>query len=301
MICRQHTRKGKLVDYVGEYHIDLLQKFGCCPIIVPRTQKTHLMLESYLPFEGLLLVEGEDISTGYISNPYGGEAELVEAKRLEMEIKEIHKSDTVNDVEKDIVEMTFLQYALDNNIPFLGICRGSQLLNVVAGGSLYYDVQSQLPNCGPHIQYGEDKYDTFRHPIRILQDTPLASWYSLPNEKEKHPSSNENTRRDEETTYQSGDQVLSLPVALRLPVNSYHHQGVRKLASRFKPMAISEPEGLIEGFWDPQYCDPEQGKFLVGIQYHPERMTEEHFGHEITYAKFAEAAKSFLNSSSSRF
>ncbi|KMT18587.1 hypothetical protein BVRB_2g027190 [Beta vulgaris subsp. vulgaris] len=36
-------------------------------------------------------------------------------------------------------------------------------------------------------------------------------------------------------------------------------------------MAFS-PDGLIEGFYDPETYDPEEGKFIMGLQFHPERM-----------------------------
>lgn len=36
------------------------------------------------------------------------------------------------------------------------------------------------------------------------------------------------------------------------------------------------PDGLIEAFYDPAVCDPEEGKFIVGLQFHPERMRHEH-------------------------
>ena len=54
-------------------------------------------------------------------------------------------------------------------------------------------------------------------------------------------------------------------------MNSYHHQGVKRLAERFVPMAFS-PDGLVEGFYDPNAYNPQEGKFIVGLQFHPERM-----------------------------
>lgn len=54
-------------------------------------------------------------------------------------------------------------------------------------------------------------------------------------------------------------------------VNSYHHQGVKRLAERFRPMAYA-PDGLIEAFYDPDVYNPEEGKFIMGLQFHPERM-----------------------------
>ena len=64
-------------------------------------------------------------------------------------------------------------------------------------------------------------------------------------------------------------------------VNSYHHQGVRTLAKRFQPMAIAE-DGLIEGFYDP---------FIVGLQFHPERMISTYEGNKLVYTNFLEACR----------
>ena len=47
-------------------------------------------------------------------------------------------------------------------------------------------------------------------------------------------------------------------------VNSYHHQGIRKLAPIFRVGALA-PDGLIEAFEgkDPSW-------WVVGVQWHPE-------------------------------
>ncbi|XP_019083198.1 PREDICTED: uncharacterized protein LOC109125635 [Camelina sativa] len=81
---------------------------------------------------------------------------------------------------------------------------------------------------------------------------------------------------------------------MEILVNSYHHQGVKRLAKRFVPMAFS-PDGLIEGFYDPDMYNPEEGKFLVGLQFHPERMRKnglEEFdfpGCPVAYQEFSKA------------
>ena len=49
----------------------------------------------------------------------------------------------------------------------------------------------------------------------------------------------------------------------QLPVNSCHHQGIRRLAKELKPMAIA-PDGLTEAVYLPSH------PFLWGVQWHPE-------------------------------
>jgi gamma-glutamyl-gamma-aminobutyrate hydrolase PuuD len=74
-----------------------------------------------------------------------------------------------------------------------------------------------------------------------------------------------------------------------LSVNSYHHQGIRDLAARFQPMAHAD-DGLIEAFYDPQ------APFLVGLQFHPERMLPEYPGNWRVWQAFGAAVTDPANS-----
>lgn len=59
------------------------------------------------------------------------------------------KGDFGLDPERDELEMDLCRFALDRNLPVLGICRGAQLLNVVLGGSLHQDTRmfyEETPN-----------------------------------------------------------------------------------------------------------------------------------------------------------
>ncbi len=65
-------------------------------------------------------------------------------------------------------------------------------------------------------------------------------------------------------------------------MNSYHHQGIRELARRFKPMAHAD-DGLVEAYYDPK------ASFVVGLQFHPERMLPEYPGNLRVWKAFGEA------------
>jgi gamma-glutamyl-gamma-aminobutyrate hydrolase PuuD len=145
---------------------------------------------------------------------------------------------------RDEIETRLIRRALRRRFPILGICRGSQLVNVVCGGTLYVDVGRETQSPLKHVD--PDHYDTHRHAVTIVAGTPLERWY------------------------RQGT----------LPVNSYHHQGIRRLARRFRPMAHAE-DGLIEGYYDPRAA------FLMGLQFHPERMLHEHPGHGRVWKAFA--------------
>ncbi|XP_020153306.1 putative glutamine amidotransferase GAT1_2.1 [Aegilops tauschii subsp. strangulata] len=248
IVSRRTVRKNKFVDFVGEYHLDLVVGYGAVPVIVPRVAGVHAMLDSFEPIHGVLLCEGEDIDPSlYDAGGDGdGEGDALSQEQLEA-VRSLHPSDAAVDHEKDSIELLLARRCLERSVPFLGICRGSQVLNVACGGSLYQDVEHELHPQNDaavcHMDYAN--YDGHRHLVRVLHGTPLHDWFA--------------------ESLLDGDQLM---------VNSYHHQGVRRLADRFVPMAHA-PDGLIEGFYDPDAYNPGDGKFIMGLQFHPERMRKE--------------------------
>ncbi|XP_016570249.1 putative glutamine amidotransferase GAT1_2.1 isoform X2 [Capsicum annuum] len=279
IVSRRTVRKNKFVDFVGEYHLDLIVSYGAVPVIVPRVSGVHMLLESFEPIHGVLLCEGEDLDPSM----YDDESNNLSPEEIE-EIRRQHVSDTAIDKEKDTIELRLAKLCLERNIPYLGICRGSQVLNVACGGTLYRDIEKELSRNLPqdkrvvHIDY--DNYDNHRHVVKIIENTPLHHWFKDSLEDNK----------------------------MEISVNSYHHQGVKKLSQRFVPMAFSH-DGLIEGFYDPDAYNPEEGKFIMGLQFHPERMRQQdtdefdYPGCTFAYQEFVKAVvvynKKFINSSTS--
>lgn len=265
IVSRRTLRKNKFVDFVGEYHLDLIVNYGAVPVIVPRVSGIETVLKSFEPIHGVLLCEGEDIDPSW----YQDSDNSLSPEEVE-EIRRLHASDTAIDKEKDSIELSLAKLCLERNIPYLGICRGSQVLNVACGGTLYQDIGKEVSiNVAEehrvlHMDY--DNYDGHRHPIRILENTPLHSWFI--------------------NDYSDNDNLIM--------VNSYHHQGVKKLAPRFVPMAFS-PDGLIEGYYDPAMYSPGEGKFFMGLQFHPERMRKsgsndfDYLGCPYAYKEFVRA------------
>jgi gamma-glutamyl-gamma-aminobutyrate hydrolase PuuD len=181
---------------------------------------------------GLLMVEGGDIDPRY----YKGDSPPTELDEL--------------DELKDNYEFRFCRRALKRGVPILGICRGIQLLNVIQGGTLHADVMREKNSTLRHVDM--ENYDGYRHPVRVLEGTPLHDWYGL----------------DE------------------LDVNSYHHQGIKKVAKRLEPMAYSL-DGLVEAVFTPSH------PFQVGLQFHPERMLPAYTGNRRVYDAFAKAVKAY--------
>jgi putative glutamine amidotransferase len=113
----------------------------------------------------------------------------------------------------DGYELAGIRRAEARGIPILGICRGLQLLNVGAGGTLYQDLPSELGTKVTHrISDGQGRAVRCVHLITISPGSIL----------------NEVFKTD------------------RLEVNSYHHQGVLREGEGFEVTARTE-DGLAEG------------------------------------------------------
>ncbi|HTP42052.1 MAG TPA: gamma-glutamyl-gamma-aminobutyrate hydrolase family protein [Nitrospiria bacterium] len=154
---------------------------------------------------------------------------------------------------KDEIEFRLCRLALRRRRPVLGICRGAQILNVVSGGTLYADVRRELPSRLVH---------------RFSGRAEGAGYHRL-----RHA-----------LTILPGTPLARWYGRERLSVNSYHHQGIRILARRFQPMARAE-DGLIEGFYDPA------APFVIGLQFHPERMLDDYAGNRRVFRALVTAAK----------
>lgn len=129
--------------------------------------------------------------------------------------------------ERDIMEKKLFELALKYDKPSLGICRGIQLFNALLGGTLYQDIPTQLKSGIVHKQ--KPPYDVPIHEIEIIKDTPLFDIIGK-------------------------DRIM---------VNSYHHQGIRQLASSLT-VAAKARDGLIEGVY------MKDKRFILAVQWHPE-------------------------------
>lgn len=136
------------------------------------------------------------------------------------------------DARRDAAELPLIKAALERDVPVLGICRGIQLMNVAAGGSLHQDVALIGLDRTEHQQReaGRGTVDV-AHPVRIERASVLA-------------------------------RALGVD---RAEVNSFHHQAIKQPAPGFVVTARS-PDGVIEGMEHPGRT------FVLGVQWHPERM-----------------------------
>lgn len=122
------------------------------------------------------------------------------------------------DIDRDSFEAKIIRYAIEKNIPALGICRGMQIMNIVLGGSLYQDVKIEKPNALNHDGHDQPSRSTIIHDVKISDNSRLASIVGV---KE-------------------------------VGVNSLHHQGVHKLGEGLIATAVAS-DGLIEAIEFPSH------------------------------------------------
>lgn len=141
-------------------------------------------------YDGILLGGGEDV-----------DPELYE---------EIKRYDSVRvNRQRDDFELQLLGEAQESRLPVFGICRGTQLINVKFGGSLYQDLRSDAVVGLEHRQTGERDHTS--HTVTLSEP----------------------------------DSLLSEAIQGNCSVNSLHHQAIKRVGRGLKVTAYSE-DGLVE-------------------------------------------------------
>ena len=146
--------------------------------------------------DGLILAGGGDL------NPllYGGDD---------------HETIYMLDDERDQTEIDLANQAIDSGTPTLGICRGTQILNVARGGSLY----EHLPDVVG---------DKISHRVPPREPTPHAIYVS------------------------SGSRLAKILEQTRFSSSSWHHQALKNVPDEFKVVAKA-PDGVVEAIEMPDH------------------------------------------------
>ncbi len=155
----------------------------------------------------------------------------------------------------DALEYMVLDYARDAALPVLGICRGMQLLNVYHGGSLYQDIPAYYKSDAPVVHRKQLDLWVYRHATDCYHDVAIVK----------------------------GSMLQRLLGVDSLPVNSLHHQGVKKLAPGFRVTATTG-DGFVEAI------EHAGGRFIAGTQFHPEKLLGETPRFASLFGEFVAAA-----------
>lgn len=206
-------RNASTISGIARSYLAAVEAGGGIPLLVHLTEDQEVLDAHYQRCDGLLFCGGGDIAPvhyGQTPHPLLGAVEDL----------------------RDRIELRLARRAVADRKPVLGICRGIQLLNVALGGTLYQDINAELPGT---LNHRESSLRNDRAYLAHLLILDRDSWLA---------------RR--------------LGVT-EIAVNTLHHQAVRDVAPGLRVVGRA-PDGVIEA------VESADDAFIVGVQCHPEEL-----------------------------
>lgn len=203
-------REKEFTHTLAHYYVRAVEESGGLPILIPTVAPT-LAEEYYLGLDGLVFSGGADIDPVFFNeDPKRGLGEITP--------------------ERDVFEILLARKALQGRKPILAICRGIQVINIVAGGDIYQDIEKIKITDQQHMQNAPRWYPT--HQVEIADQSKLS-------------------------------EIIG---KAKIKTNSFHHQAVKNVAQDFVPVAWTK-DGLVEAIeakdkgkfiigvqWHPECC-----------------------------------------------
>lgn len=205
-------------------YVRAIRDCGGIPVVLPDTDGGPEKIDEYIDLiDGLLMPGGPDIPP----SEWG---------------EELHPMTKILDDDRYLFEKAIITAWIERtDKPLLGICLGSQWVNVVHGGSLVQDIPSEfgVNHKGPS------------HMVTLEPDSRLGKIFGVTEFK----------------------------------VNSFHHQAVGNLGEGLRIVARGTTDEIVEA---TETTDP--NRFLIGVQWHPEKLMPENKLQEKLIRAFIEAA-----------
>jgi putative glutamine amidotransferase len=176
---------------VFEAYIQAVIQAGGVPVLIPSSLTRTGWQALYKDLDGILLAGGGDISLDQFDGDQHPRIDDV-------------------DSERDVLELNLLRAASEDGKPFLGICRGIQVVNVGLGGTLYTHIPDQHPDAIDHAYPGNMR-KVLVHEVKVEQ----------------------------------GSRFRKIVAEPKLSVNSLHHQGIKDAAPELRVTGYA-PDGLVE-------------------------------------------------------
>ncbi|MEA3338709.1 MAG: gamma-glutamyl-gamma-aminobutyrate hydrolase family protein [Chloroflexota bacterium] len=227
---------------ISQPYVQSVELGGGAPVVVPPYVEETRLRAIFEHLDGLILSGGGDISPVFYGEEDGGLLWRVDEQR-------------------DRAELALARWALADKLPLLAICRGVQVLNVAAGGTLVQDIPTQLPDAVSHSSPVAGRPTSeIVHIVEVAAGSRIAALAG------------------------AGSQPVALVGSGELGVNSAHHQAVKTVGAGLSVTARA-PDGVIEGVEAPDH------PFCVGVQWHPEVMAESYPEMRRLFEGLVEAAR----------
>jgi putative glutamine amidotransferase len=189
---RTDPETGNIYNAAYAPNVKAVERAGGLPLLIPCYVNDETLRAIYETLDGVLLPGGGDVEPHLYNET-------------------LHPKANSFDPDRDRIELLLTRWAVDDNRPLFGICRGHQVINVALGGTLYQDIPSQFEDPLEHTQYPGLARKERSHPVQIEADSHLARILGTTN----------------------------------VPVNSLHHQSVKDVAPALVVTAHAG-DGIVE-------------------------------------------------------
>lgn len=180
--------------FIWATYLDAIVKAGGTPLLVPvHADDLERVVAS---IDGLILAGGDDISPDAYGDAPRACGDLLDPRRQRNDLR-------------------LAAFSRERSLPLLGICLGSQVMNVAAGGTLFQDIPSE---CKDPLEHRGSPGKRRRHVVEIEPESTLSS-------------------------------ILRTN---SVEVNSGHHQSVREPGAGLRVVARSL-DGVVEAVEDPRH------------------------------------------------
>ena len=196
---RSRTQSGLPALSVVDAYLQALIQAGAAPLLIPLGAPDNVLRAMIDRLDGVLFTGGGDITP-----------ELFDGQP--------HPRVYDVDGDRDRIEIYLVKRAVEQKRPFLGICRGIQVINVALGGTLYTDIADQHTGALRHDYYPNIPRDYPAHTVQVNAASRLAG-------------------------------ILG---CTHVEVNSLHHQAVQRVAPGLTPTAYA-PDGILEAVELPEH------------------------------------------------
>lgn len=192
--CRRTAKDAEIgianVHSADDPYVASARAASLLPLLLPVTEDESEIADALALASGVILTGGEDIHPDFFG-------------------EEVHPRCGDIDVVRDRFDIALVRAALRARLPLLAICRGVQALNVATGGTLFQDIEAQIPGAIGH---------------RARMKT-LAPSHSI--------------------ALEPGSLLREVAGAAAIAVNSSHHQSVKDVGAGLRVTARSR-DGVVE-------------------------------------------------------
>lgn len=182
------------------------------------------------------------------------------------------------DAARENVDELLLQDAHNLRKPILGICFGTQMLNVWRGGTLVQDLPTGMPRSTVNHKAGRDVLEA--HAAEIAPRSLLASIVAP-----------ESEGWDERAVALGEREAGAEPGTARIAVNSSHHQAIARAGDGLRITAWSPEDGVIEAVEGG--LGAAGAPFILGVQWHPERTYDASEASRALFLRFVAEARAW--------